>query len=53
VIRTRFVATFLQSPTTADRRLTWIARNCMNYTPKASGQHAVPPLAVYGCLANT
>lgn len=51
LIRTGFVATFLQSPTTTDPRLTWIARHCMNYTPRASAQHAVLPIAVYVCLA--
>ena len=30
LIRTGFVATFLQSPTTIDPRLTWIARHCLN-----------------------
>ncbi len=48
-----FVATFLQSPTTTDPRLTWIARHCMNFTRRASAQHAVLPLAVYVCLAST
>jgi len=52
LIRTGFVATFLQSPTTTDPRLTWIARYCMNVTPRAAGQHAVLPLAVYVCLAH-
>lgn len=42
---------FLQSPTTTDPRLTWIARHCMNFTRRAAGQHAVLPLAVYVCLA--
>ena len=51
LIRTGFVATFLRSPTTTDPRLTWIARHCMNVTPRASAQHAVLPLAVYVCLA--
>ena len=51
LIHTGFVATFLQSPTTTDPRLTWIAHHCMNFTPRAAGQHAVLPLAVYVCLA--
>jgi 4-amino-4-deoxy-L-arabinose transferase-like glycosyltransferase len=51
LIRTHFVATFLQSPTTTDPRLTWIAHHCLNVTPRASAQHAVLPLAVYACLA--
>ncbi|MGD0244305.1 MAG: glycosyltransferase family 39 protein [Streptosporangiaceae bacterium] len=53
LIRTGFVATFLQSPTTNDPRLTWVAHHCMHITPKASAPHAVLPLAVYVCLANT
>jgi 4-amino-4-deoxy-L-arabinose transferase-like glycosyltransferase len=53
LIRTGFVATFLQSPTTTDPRLTWIARHCMNVTRRAAGQRAVLPLAVYICLAPT
>ena len=53
LIRTGFVATFLQSPTTTDPRLTWIARHCMNLTQRASAKHAVLPLAVYVCLAST
>jgi hypothetical protein len=53
LIRTGFVATFLQSPTTTDPRLTWIARHCMNFTRRAAVQHAVLPLAVYVCLAST
>jgi hypothetical protein len=53
LIRTGFVATFLQSPTTTDPRLTWIAGHCLNVTPRASDQHTVLPLAVYVCLANT
>jgi 4-amino-4-deoxy-L-arabinose transferase-like glycosyltransferase len=51
LIQTGQVATFLQSPTTTDPRLTWIARHCMNFTPRAAGQHTVLPLAVYFCLA--
>jgi 4-amino-4-deoxy-L-arabinose transferase-like glycosyltransferase len=53
LIQTGFVATFLQSPTTTDPRLTWIARHCINVTSRAAGQHAVLPLAVYVCLAHT
>jgi 4-amino-4-deoxy-L-arabinose transferase-like glycosyltransferase len=53
LIRTGFVATFLQSPTTTDPRLTWIARHCMNFTQRAAGQHAVLPLAVYVRPAST
>jgi 4-amino-4-deoxy-L-arabinose transferase-like glycosyltransferase len=50
LIRTGFVATFLQSPTTTDPRMTWIARHCINVTRRAAGQHAVLPLAAYLCL---
>jgi 4-amino-4-deoxy-L-arabinose transferase-like glycosyltransferase len=53
LIRTGFVATFLQSPTTTDPRLVWIARHCLNATGRASAQHAVLPVAVYFCLAGT
>ena len=51
LIQTGQVATFLQSPTTTDPRLIWIARHCMNFTQRAAGQHTVLPLAVYVCLA--
>ena len=51
LIRTGFVATFLQSPTTTDPRLTWITRHCMNVTQRASARHTVLRLAVYVCLA--
>ena len=50
LIRTGFVATFLQSPTTTDPRLTWVARHCVNFTQRAAAQHVVLPLAVYVCL---
>jgi len=53
LIRTGFVATFLQSPTTADPRLTWIARHGTNFTRRAAGQHAALPLTVYVCLPST
>jgi len=52
LIRTGFVATFVQSPTTTDPRLIWIASHCMNVIPRAAGQHAVLPLAVYVCLGH-
>jgi 4-amino-4-deoxy-L-arabinose transferase-like glycosyltransferase len=52
LIRTGFVATFLQSPTTTDPRLTWIARHCMNFTRRASARRTVLPLAVYVCLGS-
>jgi len=50
LIRTGFVAAFLQSPTTTDPRLTWIARHCLNFTKRAAARHSVLPLAVYVCL---
>jgi 4-amino-4-deoxy-L-arabinose transferase-like glycosyltransferase len=53
LVRTGFVATFLQSPTTTDPRLVWITRHCLNATPRASAQRGVLPLAVFFCLANT
>jgi 4-amino-4-deoxy-L-arabinose transferase-like glycosyltransferase len=53
LIKTGFVATFLQSPTTTDPRLAWIAGHCLNATRRASAQRAVLPLAIYFCLANT
>jgi 4-amino-4-deoxy-L-arabinose transferase-like glycosyltransferase len=53
LIRTGFVATFLQSPTTTDPRLTWIAGHCLNFTRRAASQRAVLPLAVYVCLPST
>jgi 4-amino-4-deoxy-L-arabinose transferase-like glycosyltransferase len=53
LIRTGFVATFLQSPTTTDPRLTWIARHCLNVTRRASAQRTVLPLAVFVCLGST
>jgi 4-amino-4-deoxy-L-arabinose transferase-like glycosyltransferase len=49
LVRTGIVSTFLQSPTTSDPRLTWIARNCLH----VKAQHAataVPAFAVYFCL---
>jgi 4-amino-4-deoxy-L-arabinose transferase-like glycosyltransferase len=52
LIRTGFVVTFLQSPTTTDPRLTWIARHCIDVTRRASAQRAALPLAVYACLAS-
>ena len=44
------VRTFLQSPTTTDPRLTWIARNCLHIRTRSAGQRTVLPLAVYFCL---
>jgi 4-amino-4-deoxy-L-arabinose transferase-like glycosyltransferase len=42
------VHTFLQSPTTADPRLVWVARNCLKIT-KRSGPAPVLPIGVYYC----
>jgi 4-amino-4-deoxy-L-arabinose transferase-like glycosyltransferase len=42
------VHTFLQSPTTTDPRLVWIARNCLKVT-KRSGPAPVLPIGVYYC----
>ena len=50
LIRTGFVVTFLQSPTTTDPRLTWIAHHCADYTKRVAAQRPVLPLAVYVCL---
>jgi 4-amino-4-deoxy-L-arabinose transferase-like glycosyltransferase len=50
LIRTLYVVTFLQSPTTTDPRLVWVARHCLNYSKKASTTRATLPLAVYVCL---
>ena len=53
LIRTNFVRTFLQSPTTTDPRLVWIARHCLHVTRQAAGhsraQRSVLPVAVYFC----
>ena len=50
LISTGMVRTFLQSPTTTDPRLTWIARNCLRVRARTTGQRTVLPLAVYFCL---
>jgi hypothetical protein len=50
LIDENFVRTFLQSPTTTDPRLTWIARHCLHIKPRPAGQRAVLPVAVYFCL---
>ncbi len=50
LIDENFVRTFLQSPTTTDPRLTWIARHCLHIKPRPTGQRAVLPVAVYFCL---
>jgi 4-amino-4-deoxy-L-arabinose transferase-like glycosyltransferase len=50
LINENFVRTFLQSPTTTDPRLTWIAGHCLHIKPRPIGQRAVLPVAVYFCL---
>jgi 4-amino-4-deoxy-L-arabinose transferase-like glycosyltransferase len=50
LISTNFVRTFLQSPTTTDPRLIWVARNCLHITQRAPGQKSALPIAVYYCL---
>jgi 4-amino-4-deoxy-L-arabinose transferase-like glycosyltransferase len=50
LIRGGYVHLFLQSPTTADPRLAWVARHCTRITPKAGGSAASLPLAVYYCF---
>jgi 4-amino-4-deoxy-L-arabinose transferase-like glycosyltransferase len=50
LIDENFVRTFLQSPTTTDPRLTWIARHCLHIKPRPTGHRAVLPVAVYFCL---
>jgi hypothetical protein len=52
LIRTATVVTFLQSPTTTDPRLVWVARHCINYSEKASTTRTTLPIAVYVCLPN-
>jgi 4-amino-4-deoxy-L-arabinose transferase-like glycosyltransferase len=49
LVRTGVVSTFLQSPTTTDPRLTWIARNCLHVRARQSAK-SVPAFAVYFCL---
>ncbi len=44
-----YVATFLQSPTTTDPRLVWVARHCLNFSQRAATQRPVLPVAVYFC----
>ena len=50
LIRTSFVRTFLQSPTTTDPRLLWVSRNCLHITKRTRGQQSALPIAVYFCL---
>jgi hypothetical protein len=48
LVKTGFVSTFLQSPTTTDPRLTWIARHCLDVSKRAQPKAALP-IAVYYC----
>ena len=50
LIKTGFVSTFLQSPTTTDPRLTWIARHCLDVSNRARPKTALP-IAVYYCFS--
>jgi 4-amino-4-deoxy-L-arabinose transferase-like glycosyltransferase len=50
MIRDHLVGTFLQSPTTTDPRLTWIAHHCLHIKTRTTGQRMILPLAVYFCL---
>ena len=49
LIRTGVVRTFLQSPTTTDPRLVWIARHCRAIKAR-SGPKSTLRIAVYFCL---
>jgi 4-amino-4-deoxy-L-arabinose transferase-like glycosyltransferase len=39
---------FVQSPSTRDPRLTWIAAHCI-HVPAAPGSHAILPVSIYYC----
>jgi 4-amino-4-deoxy-L-arabinose transferase-like glycosyltransferase len=52
LIDANYVRTFLQSPTTTDPRLTWIAGHCLHIKTRTTGQRTVLPLAVYFCLGS-
>jgi 4-amino-4-deoxy-L-arabinose transferase-like glycosyltransferase len=49
LVNTGVVSTFLQSPTTTDPRLTWIARNCLHVRSRPGAKSALA-IAVYFCL---
>jgi 4-amino-4-deoxy-L-arabinose transferase-like glycosyltransferase len=49
MIQMNDVRTFIQSPTTTDPRLAWIARHCIKIT-KTSGPAPVLPISIYYCL---
>jgi hypothetical protein len=48
LIAANYVHTFLQSPTTTDPRLVWVARHCIDIRTR-TGQRAALPIAVYFC----
>jgi 4-amino-4-deoxy-L-arabinose transferase-like glycosyltransferase len=50
LIRAGDVHLFLQSPTTADPRLTWVAQHCLHVTKKTRGASSSLRLAVYYCF---
>jgi hypothetical protein len=52
LIKTGFVSTFLQSPTTTDPRLTWVAQHCLDVSNRARSKAALP-IAVYYCFMGT
>jgi 4-amino-4-deoxy-L-arabinose transferase-like glycosyltransferase len=49
LVDTGVVSTFLQSPTTTDPRLIWIARNCLHVRSRPGARSALA-IAVYFCL---
>jgi hypothetical protein len=51
LISTNLVRTFLQSPTTTDPRLVWVARHCLAIRNRGAVPKSSLPLAVYYCLA--
>jgi 4-amino-4-deoxy-L-arabinose transferase-like glycosyltransferase len=50
LIQVSDVHLFVQAPHTSDRRLTWVARNCIKVT-KRTGPPAILPVSVYYCGA--
>ncbi len=50
LIDANMVRTFLQSPTTTDPRLTWVAHHCLHIRARSTGRQALP-VAVYFCLS--
>jgi 4-amino-4-deoxy-L-arabinose transferase-like glycosyltransferase len=50
LVKTGFVSTFLQSPTTTDPRLTWVAGHCLDVSKRATLKAALP-IAVYYCFS--